>query len=321
MHFKFVGDKVQVVMEEFTLDTIADFPKLIDIIAEDPAGQKLFEVRELSEKNPLLGTELAQSFHRTTAKLLYLCARARRDIRTPVEFLTTRVRAPDTNNWAKLRRVLRYLYCNPGLPLTLEGDNLEVMDWHVDAFFAVYPDMKGHTSGTMTLGKGSVIYLLRKQRFNTRSSTESEIVGVDDCLGKMEWTKHFLRSQGYVTNVVLHQDNMSSIKMEVNGKRSSTQHTRHLNIKFFYVTDQIKQGWLTVKYCTTKEMVADIFTKPLNGILFRQLRAKIMNCPVNLEPAKATLASHDDELQECVGREGTQRDRKITWADVARRKR
>ena len=102
---------------------------------------------------------------------------------------------------------------------------------------------------------------------------------------------------------------MSSIKLEVNGKRSSTQRTRHLNIKFLYVTDQIEQGWLTVKHCPTKEMVADIYTKPLNGELFRQLRSEIMNCPVDLEPAphltKVTLTSLDDKLQECVGREGT----------------
>ena len=120
--------------------------------------------------------------------------------------------------------------------------------------------------------------------------------------------------------MVLHQNNMNSIKLEVNGKRSLTQRTRHLNIKFFYIIDQTEQGWLTVKCCPTKEMVADIFTKPLNSELFRQLRARIMNCLVNLEAAKATLTSLDDEPQECVGREGTQGDRKITWADVARKK-
>ena len=95
MHFKFVKDQVKIGMEDFTLTIIEEFPELIDIIAEDPAGQKLFVTREPSDKNPLLGTKLAQSFHRSVAQLLYLCTRARWDIRTAVAFLTTRVRAPD----------------------------------------------------------------------------------------------------------------------------------------------------------------------------------------------------------------------------------
>ena len=146
-----------------------------------------------SEKNALLPKELAQCFHRSTAKLLYLCARARRDIRTAVAFLTTRVRAPCSDDWAKLRRVLRYLYRNPGLPLTLRADNIEVIQWWGDASFAVHPDMKSHTGGTMSLGKGSVIDICRKQKFNTRSSTKTELAGVDDCIGKMIWAKHFLQ--------------------------------------------------------------------------------------------------------------------------------
>ena len=224
--------------------------------AEDPPGQNMFETREPSNKNPLLGTNLAQSFHRSVAQLLYLCARARRDIHTAVAFLTKRVRAPDTDDWGKLRRVSRYLYRNPGLTLTLETNNLKVMDWHMDASFAVHPDMKGHTGGTMTLGKGSIIGMT----------------------------------------------------------------------KFFYVTDQIKQGWLTVKHCHTKEMVADIYMKPLNGELFRQVRAKIMNCPVDLEPAphltKAALTLSNDEPQECVGRGGAWPggDRSVSWSDVAKRR-
>lgn len=89
----------------------------------------------------------------------------------------------------------------------LEADNLEVMDWHVDASFAVHPDMKGHTGGTMTLGKGSIIAICRKQQFNTRSSTEAKIVGVDKCIGKMEWTK------------------ISSVARDMRPQRSSTRTT------------------------------------------------------------------------------------------------
>ena len=119
MDFKFADGAVKISQEQFTLELIEEFPEPIDRIAEDPAADNLFEVNEPSEKNPLLGKEQAQAFHRTTAKLLYLCARARRDIRVPVAFLTTRVRAPCAEDWTKLWRVLWYLYRNPALPLTL----------------------------------------------------------------------------------------------------------------------------------------------------------------------------------------------------------
>ena len=187
-----------------------------------------------------------------------------------------------------------------------------MIEWWVDASFAVHPDVKGHTGGTMTLGKGSMVDVCRKQRFNARSSTEAEIAGVDECIGKMEWTMHFLEAQGYATTTTLHQDNMSAMKLEMNGKRSSTQRTRHLNIKFFYVTDQIEKGWLKVKHCQTDDMVADLLTKPLHGEKFRKLRARIMNCPVDLEPADMPLTPAGDEAQECVERRG------VSWADRVR---
>ena len=320
MKFRFSDRVVSISQEAFTRETIEEFPEVIDTTAEDPAGQTLFTVREPSAKNVLLGPEQAQAFHRTVAKLLYLAARARRDIRTPVAFLTTRVREPCADDWAKLRRVLRYLNRNPGLPLTLRANNLEVIEWWVDASFAVHPDMRGHTGGVMTLGEGAMMDACQKHKCNARSSTEAEIIGVDDCIGKMIWTKHFLEGQGYSTTTILHQDNMSAMKLEENGKRSSTKRTRHLNIKFFYVTDQIEQGWLKVKHCSTDKMWADINTKPLNGEPYRRLRAKIMNCPIDLEPGNMPLTpSSGDEPQECVG--GTEGGAKrVSWASVVARR-
>ncbi|EJK61698.1 hypothetical protein THAOC_17766, partial [Thalassiosira oceanica] len=325
MDLKFGDGKVQLSMEKFTRDTIEEFPEPTETTAEDPAGPNLFETREPSEKNPLLNEDQAQIFHRITAKLLFLCARPRRDIRTAVAFLTTRVRAPTQDDWGKLRRVIRYLARNPDLALTLEADDLQVVTWWVDASFAVHKDMRGHTGGTMSLGKGSVIDLSRKQRFNTRSSTEAELIGVDDCIVKMEWVKHFLGAQGYSTTACLNQDNMSAEKLIVNGKRSSTQRTRHLDIKYFYVTDQVNKGWLTVQYCHTGDMLADIFTKPLNGAPFRKLRAAIMNCPVDLAPSNPALrrASPPEGPQECVGRNAgdmtTTKTKKVTWAQIVAR--
>ena len=113
---------------------------------------------------------------------------------------------------------------------------------------------------------------------NTRSSTEAELVGVDDFMTKVLWTQLFMEEQGYdITSNVLYQDNKSAILLEKNGKRSSGKRTRALNIRYFFVTDQIEKGLLTVEYCPTGEMIADFFTKPLQGKLFRMFRSLILN--------------------------------------------
>ena len=76
----------------------------------------------------------------------------------------------------------------------------------------------------------------------TDSSTEAELVGVSDVIHSMIWTDLFIAVQGYTCTTHLHQDNEAAQRLEINGKRSSSQHTRNLNIKHFHITDQIKQG-------------------------------------------------------------------------------
>jgi hypothetical protein len=62
------------------------------------------------------------------------------------------------------------------------ADGTGVLSWHVDASFAEHPDMKGHTGGAMTMGMGFPLDKSTKHKLNTRSSTESEIVAVDDLI-------------------------------------------------------------------------------------------------------------------------------------------
>jgi hypothetical protein len=75
---------------------------------------------------------------------------------------------------------------------------------------------------------------------------------------------------------IILQDNTSTIQLEVNEKQSSTKRTRHINIRYFYVTSKVKDGSVRIVYCPTKEMVSDYLTKPLQGSLFRVHRNSIM---------------------------------------------
>ena len=142
--------------------------------------------------------------------------------------------------------------------------------------------MRGHTGGGTSMGRGFPITKSTKQKLNTRSSTESELVSVDDCMPAICWTRYFLLAQGYgVQENILYQDNQSAILLEKNGKASSSKRTKHIHICFFFVTDRIEQGELSVEWCPTGDMIGDFMTKPTQGALFQRFRDQIMGvCPV-----------------------------------------
>ena len=130
----------------------------------------------------------------------------------------------------------------------------------------------------MSLGNGIICSMSTKQKVNTRSSTEAELVGVDDVISKVLWTKLFIEAQGHkVTTNVIYRDNTSSMKLEENGKASSGKQTRHFNIKYFYITDLIDRKEVQIEYCPTNAMIADYMTKPLVGAKFVKFCSHIMN--------------------------------------------
>ena len=161
-------------------------------------------------------------------------------------------------------RLLRYLNGTEEAKLILSAENLSVIKWYVDAAFAVHTDFKSHTGAVMTFGQGAIQTLSRKQKLNTKSRTDAELVGADDAAVMILWTMLFLEAQGYkVERNVLYQDNKSSILLEINGKKSAGKRSRALNIRYFFLTDQVEKGNLRIECCPTENMIGDYMTKPL----------------------------------------------------------
>jgi len=226
-------------------------------------------------------------------------------LQTAVAFLSTRVKGPDRDDIKKLRRVMQYLRFTQHLPLTLEVGQSIAPKWWVDASFATHNDMRSHTGGVMSMGKGAMWASSRKQRINTKSSTEAELVGVNDILPQVLWTRYFLEAQGYMlpNPTEVYQDNMSSIQLEKNGKASSGQRTRHINIRYFFVTDRVTNKEVEMVYCPTGDMLADLLTKPLQGSQFRRFRDAILNVQEDASSTQLSGVSmmHRSVLKESHG--------------------
>ncbi len=239
-----------------------------------PAPSNLFTVDEDLAKLP---EKQKAAFHNVVAKALYVAKQARPDIAVSVSSLTTGVHCPDVQDWVKLRHLVKYLRSTVDLPLTLGATSGGVLHWYMDAAFAVHPNMRGHSGGALTLGLRFPTSSSVKQKLNTRSSTESKLLGVDDLMSLIVWSHNFLKAQGYaVVDNILHQDNRSAILLEKNGKMSNGKRTKHIAICYFFVTDRIRAGEISPKCCPTGEMIADFLTKPLQGAMFRKFRDLLM---------------------------------------------
>jgi len=92
------------------------------------------------------------------------------------------------------------------------------------------------------------------------------------------WIKFFMEEQGCdVKENTLCQDNKSTILLENNGKRSSGKRTRAINIRYFFLTDQVEKGNLRIEHCPTAEMNGDCTSKPLQRSSFEKFRSRIMS--------------------------------------------
>ena len=141
----------------------------------------------------------------------------------------------------------------------------------------VHSDAKSHTGTVVSMGKGPIMAKSTKQKIVTKSSTEAELVGMSDSVSLVIWCRNFLESQGYkVPPAKVFQDNLSTIAMVRSGKPTSDR-TRHVSIRYFFVHDREVNGEVQLEYKPTKEMIADILTKPLQGELFTRLRDQLLN--------------------------------------------
>ena len=218
-------------MKSYCEEAIESYHRKVFGKATTPARRDIFEVNETSAP---LTEELREIFHSitalllyvlirqncVTALLLYVSIRGHPDILLPVSFLCTRVGKATLQYDEKLLRVLKYLNGTLGLRYKLGAKILQEIKIWVDAAFAVHMDMKGHTGGLVSMGRGAIMCKKsRKQKLNVLSSTECELVGAASYITNAIWLGQFLEHQeGYpLVTKIFYQDNQSAIRFAKNG--------------------------------------------------------------------------------------------------------
>jgi hypothetical protein len=177
----------------------------------------------------------------------------------------------------KLERVLKYLNGTPDFGICLKADSPTKILAHIDASYGVHIDGKSHSGMFVSLGSGPIMVKSSKQRIVTKSSTEAELIALSDQSGLVIWSRDFLVAQGETPGpAVIGQDNQSAMALADRGA-SVSERTRHIHIRHYWIKDRVDFGDIQIVYTPTEDMIADIFTKPLQGDRFYKIRAILLN--------------------------------------------
>lgn len=240
-----------------------------------PAADTLFDVRDA----PKAEKEEVEYFRTYVAKLLYLSKRVRPECLTSVGFMTTRVHEVDKDDMAKLKRTLGYLSATRHRGIVLRiGEHMTVRAF-IDAAYGVHQSSgKSHTGCAIVLGEGGPVAVKStKQKIVTKSSTESELVGLSDTASGAIHLRNFVIAQGYETGpAILYQDNLSCMALMKRGGPGS-ERSRHINIRHFWLHERARDGEVAYEHLGTQKMFANALTKPVQGGQFLVERAGLTN--------------------------------------------
>jgi hypothetical protein len=238
--------------------------------------------------HPALNTTRSQShkavntteFLSLLMSAMYLGKRTRPDILTALSYLGTRVTSPDELDMKCLLRVYEYLNGTQTLGLTFTPQDMQLYYWCDAAYACHVNDLRGHTGMLVTLGQHNAPICAKstKQKIHSRSSTEAELLALDITLIHLLWLIQILTFMGYPQQpTFVFQDNKSTMTVCESG-HSKNGRLKHMAVRWHFIHGHIESGTIKLQYLATKEMVADILTKPLEGHTWTNLRNLLLNC-------------------------------------------
>ncbi|KAL0356269.1 UNVERIFIED_CONTAM: Retrovirus-related Pol polyprotein from transposon RE1 [Sesamum radiatum] len=207
--------------------------------------------------------------------LLYLTA-TRPDIMFATSLLSRFMQSPSQVHYGAAKRILRYLQGTKDFGIWYKSTNDAKLVGYTDSDWAGSADDMKSTSGyTFSLGSGIFSWASKKQATVAQSSAEAEYIAAAAASNQATWLRRILEDMGEKQEepTTIYCDNKSAIAITKNPVQHNR--TKHIDIKYHALREATTRGEIELKYCSTEEQLADMFTKALPRDKFEELRMKI----------------------------------------------
>ena len=218
-------------------------------------------------------SKLSESKHSEFRSILQKVAYAREgrpDIDFVVAHLQRQQTSPTETDWSDLQHLLYYLNREPEHWIVHDPSDLQLRAY-ADSSYNITPEGSSHYGYLLTVGHSLVGLKGGRIKTVVRSSTEAEIVGVNEVTSEVLWARDVLIELGYPQQEIhIAEDNNSCITMLQTEPRNFQANSRHVRVKWAFFRQEAEKDLIKLGYCPTEKMRADILTKPLRGNAFKE---------------------------------------------------
>ena len=209
--------------------------------------------------------------------LNYLALMTRPDMSFALSVLASKCQSPTKGDYRKVKHLFKFAMGTAHIGLQFQSDDDFQLHVWADASYASREDARSQNGYCMSLGATNAAFYSKssKQQLVTLSSTESEYVAMFHASTEVVFLRRLIQQLGFVQEPIkVYQDNESAIRW-AHGQENFHR-AKHLHVKYHYVRELVKEQVMSVEYLSTKEMVADVLTKPLVSDQFQYLASKLL---------------------------------------------
>lgn len=215
-----------------------------------------------------------QGYQMIIGCLTYATTATRPDLAAAVGILSKFMAKPGKDHWTGIKRILRYVQgtLNYGLVYSAT-DKSHVLVGYSDADWAGDLDTRRSTSGYVFQIQGNTVsWCSKRQASVSKSSTEAEYIALSGASQEGIWIRRLLADINLEQKgpTIILEDNQGAIELAKNPKFHNR--TKHIDVAYHFIREQVHLKAISVEYCPTKHMLADIMTKGLGKIAFENFR-------------------------------------------------
>jgi hypothetical protein len=272
--------------QQVYIDKILNRYQMNDCKTVDTPGTEL-KLLKYNEDDPTINLNQREQnlYQQLTGSVLYAALSTRPDIIHSVGIVSRYNSKPQITHLNAAKRIYRYLCGTKHYKLILDGkainnDNPISLITYADSDWAGDPEKCKSTSGyIIKLNNAPISWISRKQRTIAKSSCEAEIIASGEAIQELQWIRNFLIELQVLNSndnnpSIVYCDNKAATMIS-NQDLANTK-TKHIAVHYNYINEAVNNNEVKLKWISSSEQQADIFTKPLGKVLFNKFTKSML---------------------------------------------